>query len=273
MPSPSGIAGVFDRAADTYDEVGVAWFRPIAQGLADELAVQPGERVLDIGCGRGAALAPLAAAAGPTGHVLGIDLAPRMVERTAEDFRDVPHVEVRIGDASAPGVPVSSFDVVASCLVLFFLPDPGAAAATWADLLADGGRMGVTTFGHQDERWKQVDAAFAPYLPPAILDARTSGQRGPFASDEGMEQLLRDAGLTDVRTAHRTVEAAFRDAEQLLEFSWSHGQRGMWEAVPESDHETLRRHITDLVEQTTGAAGAFRFTQQIRHTLGRQAVR
>ena len=37
MSSPAGIAGVFDRAADTYDAVGVPWFGPIAQGLVEEL--------------------------------------------------------------------------------------------------------------------------------------------------------------------------------------------------------------------------------------------
>jgi ubiquinone/menaquinone biosynthesis C-methylase UbiE len=270
VTAPQGIAGVFDRAADTYDDVDVAWFTPIARGLVDELAVRPGERVLDVGCGRGAALVPLAHAAGPTGTVLGIDLAPRMVQRTAHDTRDLPQVEVRVADAAAPGLPPSSYDVVASSLVLFFLPEPGAALRTWTELLVPGGRLGVTTFGPQDPRWKRIDALFTPYLPPAMLDARTSGQRGPFSSDDGVEQLLREAGLTDVRTAHRTVEPVFRDAEHLLRFSWSHGQRAMWEAVPEPARETLRRAITETVQELRDGPGPLRFTQQVRHTLGRR---
>ena len=155
MGSPDGIAGVFDRAADTYDRVGVPWFEPIAAGLVAELAVRPGERVLDVGCGRGAALRPLAQATGPDGYALGIDLAPRMVELTRQDLSDLPQVEVRVGDARAPGLPSASFDVVASCLVLFFLPDPAAALRAWTDLLVGGGRLGVTTFGGQDERWRR----------------------------------------------------------------------------------------------------------------------
>ena len=62
--SPPGTAGVFDRA----DHVGVPWSGPIARGLVEELDVRPGERVLDLGCGRGAALLPLAREAGPTGR-------------------------------------------------------------------------------------------------------------------------------------------------------------------------------------------------------------
>ncbi|WNV87080.1 methyltransferase domain-containing protein [Umezawaea sp. Da 62-37] len=270
MATPDGIAGVFDRAADTYDEVGVPWFRPIAAGLAELLAVRPGERVLDIGCGRGALLEPLADAAGPTGRVLGIDLAPRMAHHAAEDFRHLPQVEVRVADASAPGLPRSSFDVVGSSLVLFFLPDPAAALAAWTGLLVDGGRLGVTTFGPQDERWREIDAIFTPHLPQRLLDARTSGQRGPFASDDGVERLLGDAGLTDVRTAHRTVEAAFRDAEHLVEFSWSHGQRVMWESVPEHEHPALRQRMLDMARGFGDASGGFSFTQQVRYTLGRR---
>ncbi len=270
MTPATGIAGVFDRAADTYDDVGVPWFRPIAQGLVDELDVKPGECVLDVGCGRGAALIPLARAAGPTGRVLGIDLAPRMVELTAQDVRDLPQVEVRVADASAPGLQPSSYDVVASSLVLFFLPDPAAAVRTWSQLLVGGGRLGVTTFGPQDEQWKQVDSVFTPYLPPAMLDARTSGARGPFGSDEGVARLLSDAGLTAVRTVHQTVDAVFRDAEHLLEFSWSHGQRAMWEAVPPREHDAVRRQMTEVVRPMTESSGWLSFTQQVRHTLARR---
>lgn len=271
MGETDGIAGVFDRAADTYDDVGVPWFGPIAAGLVDELAVDPGERVLDVGCGRGAALAPLARAAGPTGYALGIDLAPRMVELTALDLADLPQVEVRVGDARAPALPASSFDVLASCLVLFFLPDPAGVLRTWSELLVPGGRLGVTTFGAQDERWRAVDALFDPYLPPAMLDARTSGTRGPFASDDGMTNLFDDAGLGGVRTAHRTVEAAFRDPEHFLEFSWSHGQRAMWEAVPPDRHDALRSDVLEAVGALRDGSGRITFGQDVRHTLGERA--
>lgn len=270
--TPAGIAGVFDRAADTYDAVGVPWFRPIAQGLVDELAVQPGERVLDVGCGRGAALLPLARAAGPDGAVLGIDLSPRMVERTAHDVRDMPQVKVRIADASALDLPPASYDVVASSLVLFFMPDPPAALAGWSQLLVAGGRLGVTTFAAQDERWQQLEAEFGPYLSPEMLDARTSGRRGPFASDSGVEQLLIHAGLVDVRTAHRTIEVTFDNADRWLEFSWSHGQRAMWEAVPEAERDAVRARITAAVVRLQDGSAPLGLTQRVRYTVGRRAT-
>ena len=75
MSPLSGVAGVFDRAAETYDAVGVPWFQPIAQGLVEELAVQPGEAVLDIGCGRGAVTFSLAEAAAWAAMVWGLAAA------------------------------------------------------------------------------------------------------------------------------------------------------------------------------------------------------
>ncbi|MGI8666744.1 MAG: class I SAM-dependent methyltransferase [Jatrophihabitans sp.] len=268
MTETAGIAGVFDRAADSYDAVGVEWFGPIALGLVELLAVRPGERVLDIGCGRGAALLPLARAAGPDATVLGIDLAPRMVQRTAADAAGLPQVEVRLADARDPGLPPASFDVIASSLVLFFMPDPGAAIRTWTQLLAGGGRLGVSTFGPQDERWQGLDAVFTPYLPDSLLDARTSGRRGPFASDEGVAGLLREAGLSEVRTVRRTVEAVFRDAEQLLAFTWSHGQRAMWEAVAEPRRAALGRQLVQAASRLADDRGRLVFSQQVRYTLG-----
>ncbi|MBT0993781.1 methyltransferase domain-containing protein [Cellulomonas sp. DKR-3] len=268
MAAPEGPAAVFDRVADTYDTVGVPWFVPIAAALVAQLAVRPGERVLDVGCGRGAALRPLAEATGPGGHALGIDLAPRMVELTSADLAHLPQVDVRVGDARAPDLPPESFDVVAASLVLFFLPDPVAALSAWRGLLVPGGRVGVTTFGAQDERWREIDALFAPFLPPGMFDARASGRRGPYASDEGVEQLLVEAGFTDVRTVSHTVAAVFRGPEHVLEFSWSHGQRAMWDTVPPDRVDELRTAMAAAAARAAEPSGRIAFTQQVRQTLG-----
>lgn len=266
------IAKIFDRAAPTYDSVGVAWFRPIAERLVHELAPVPGEQALDVGCGRGAVLFPLAEAVGPTGHVTGIDLAPGMVTALQADVDDrgTSNVEVLIQDAAAPELGTAGFDLIASSLVLFFLPDPAAALSRWWDLLKPGGRLGVSTFGPRDANFEAVDDVFTPFLPPQMLDARTSGTSGPFASDAGVENLLAAAGFAECRTVQAEVPAVFRDSEHWIEWSLSHGQRAMWSAVPEDRHEQVRAEITQVLQAARDDSGTITLRQQVRYTLARR---
>jgi ubiquinone/menaquinone biosynthesis C-methylase UbiE len=263
------IAGVFDRAAATYDQVGVDFFQPIAARLVEALAPQPGERVLDVGCGSGAALLPLARAVGPTGSVAGIDLAPAMVEvaRTAAEQAGLV-VDVRVGDAQEPDLPATSFDVVGSSLVLFFLPEPPSALRRWRELLVPGGRLGVSTFGPYTSEFRSVDEVFAPYLPAAMRDARTTGAAGPFTSDAGVEQLLADAGLADVRTVSSSISVRFTDEDQWYRWSWSTGQRAMWELVPAQEREQARAAAYVALDGCRDADGRIGFDQEVRLTLG-----
>jgi SAM-dependent methyltransferase len=265
MSTAPGIAGVFDRAADSYDAVGVPWFGPIAQGLVEELAVRPGERVLDVGCGRGAALLPLAQATGPGGHALGMDLAPRWSSDRRRRRRDA----VGRGAGRRRRVTGRAGRLVRRRVLL---PRAVLPARSRRGGACPGrgpgsrGRLGVTTFGAQEDRWEQVDAVFAPYLPQAMKDARTSGASGPFASDAGVEELLTSAGLVDVRTAHRTVHARFADPQQWLDFTWSHGQRAMWESVPADQHDEVREAAFAVLAEWDDLT----FSQDVRHTLGRR---
>lgn len=270
------VADLFDAVADTYDNVGVDFMRPIARGLVEALAPQPGERVLDVGCGRGAALFPLADAVAPGGRVTGIDLAPKMVAATAADVAaaglDPDHVavEVRVGDAMDPDVEPASVDLVASSLVLFFLPDPTAALAAWRRLLAPEGRVGVSTFGQHSEAWHAVDGVFASYLPPGLPDPRNMAADSPFGSDAGVERLLADAGFTDVRTITWTLPLRFVDADQWHRWSWSVGQRRMWLLVPEEDRPAVRAEAEAALEATRDEDGRIGFDQVIRYTLARR---
>jgi ubiquinone/menaquinone biosynthesis C-methylase UbiE len=271
-PGNARIARLFDALADSYDQVGVDFFQPIADGLVAAAAPARGERWLDVGCGRGAVLVPAARAVEPGGAVTGIDVSQAMVEqcRAVAAEAGLANVDVHVGDASAPQVE-GPFDGITSSLVLFFLPDPLAALRTWVPLLRPGGRVGVTTFGRPDPRWDAVDDVFSPYLSPAMRDARTTGERGPFASDAGMEQLLSDAGLVDVTTTTAAIPVRFADADAWHRFSWSTGQRAMWLSVPEAERPAARATAEARLLEHAAPDGSVTFQQNVRHTLAAAA--
>ena len=259
---------MFDQVASTYEAVGVPWFVPIAEGLVSRLAPAPGERALDIGCGKGAATFALARSVGSSGHVTAIDLSSGMVEaaRSEADRLGLTGVDWAVMDGSSPALPMSSFDLIASSLVLFFLPDPRAALIAWNELLRPGGRLGVTTFGPRDPQWVTLDDVFTPYLPPQMLDARTSGDSGPFSSDEGVEQLMAGAGFAEPSTSRFPVSVAFADVEGWANWSRSHGQRAMWNAVPEAALATVMAAASDVLDGCRTNDGSLVITQEIRVT-------
>jgi ubiquinone/menaquinone biosynthesis C-methylase UbiE len=255
------VAAVFDQVAGVYDQVGVPWFQPIAGELVRRLAPVPGERAVDIGCGRGAALFALAEAVGPGGWADGIDLAPRMVsESTAEARRrGLMSVGLHVMDAMTPRLPAGSYDVLAASFVLFFLPAPVAALRAWRKLLRPGGRLGLSTFAQSQSG--ALEEVFRPFLPRPAFGPDT------FASDEGVERLLTAAGLVNVRTSVFEFEAEFSSIDQWLAWSWSHGQRAVWEQIPAADHGLVRAAAADHLERHRVADGRIRLPQRIRITL------
>lgn len=261
------VAALFDRVAPTYDTTGHPWFTPIAEALVAEVAPRPGERVLDVGTGKGAALWAAAAAVGPSGMAAAIDIAPGMVTSArAEAARRGLNVRIELGDATDPAADLGPVDVILSSLVLFFLPDPAAAVRSWGELLTPEGRIGVATFGPRDPAWERLDELFDPYLPPGMLDARTSGSRGPFATDDGVAGLLRQAGLGEVRTRHFEQRLHFSDVEDWRRWSSSHGQRGMWDAVGAAAPQVLAAAAGQLAVAGDGAG--YTLTQDVRLTVG-----
>ena len=137
----SEAAAVWDGEADAFDDqpdhgladpvVRAAWWSLLSQALPAAPA-----RVLDVGCGTGS-LAVLLAEHGY--DVVGVDLAPRMVER-ARHKAQVHEVEMDllVGDAADPPVE-GVFDVVLARHVVWALADPASVLERWLGLLAPGG--------------------------------------------------------------------------------------------------------------------------------------
>jgi len=271
-PQKTHFSGLFHRASETYDAVGVDFFAPLAGVLVARADLEAGDAVLDLGCGRGAALFAAAEAVGPQGRALGVDLAPGMVERTARDAagRGLTHVEVRLGDADHPPARDGGWDAVVASFVLFFLPDPVATAARVREVLRPGGRFVLSTFDVADPRWKVVEAAVSPFWPPTDEPSHPA-TTSHFSSTAAVEELLAEAGFVDADTVLVEHVNVYRDVQQWLDWTWSAGARVIWERVPEADREAAQAAACDVVAELAEADGTLleRFTVRLHRAVAR----
>ncbi len=70
-----------------------------------------------------------------------------------------------------------------------------------------------------------------------------------------------------MRTTHHDIELTFTDVDNWATFSRSHGQRAMWDAIADTDHDTVKAIIGDHLEQARGTDGLIHLRQQVRYTL------
>ncbi len=263
----AAVVGVFDRAARDYEQHGVDFFNRMGRRLVELALVARGERVLDLGCGRGATLFPAAAKVGPTGTVLAMDLAPTMVELTAADARDLPQVEVRVGDADDPDVPPRSYDVVLAGQVIFFLPSVVEALRRWALLLRPGGRIAFSSFSARDPVADAAMKAIAPLLtggpPPRGVST------AEVADPDAIARTVAAAGLELVGVTSETFQTTFADADAWWSWSWTQGARAVLERIPAERLDEARALATAAIAPARTERGEYVFDTAVSYTLVR----
>lgn len=164
------------------------------------LAIQPGERVLDIGSGPGFLASEIASQTGPRGHVLGIDASALMV-RSAEGRNDQSWLEYREGDALALPAADATFDVAVSTQVAEYMPDLAAYCAEIARVLKPGGRALVLTTDWEGIAWHSE----FPDRMARVLNAQSTSVVQTNVP-RILAPFLRGAGLTDIEVGcHRII--------------------------------------------------------------------
>jgi arsenite methyltransferase len=134
-----------------------------ALGVANHLrhaSIDPGETILDLGCGAGIDTILAAGRTGPSGRVVGLDFLPEMLERTARAAAEagLDNVEVLEGEMEAIPLPDGSVDHIVSNGVLNLSPRKARALLECARVLRPGGKLTVSDLTMDEEE-----------LPPEIL--------------------------------------------------------------------------------------------------------
>jgi arsenite methyltransferase len=162
----------------------------------EALRPQPGQRILDAGCGPGFYVAELAEKVGPGGLVVGVDRSADMLELAAARSAGRTNVEFREGDATALPVEDEEFDAVVSVQMLEYVTDVDAALTEIRRALRPGGRVAlwaidwstVSWHSHDPARMQRVLDAWDHHLADPVLP-RTLGAR---LAASGFEDVATD---------------------------------------------------------------------------------
>ncbi len=158
--------------------------------VAERMVLQ-GARVLDVGCGGGILSEALAAAGA---NVMGIDLAPRVLEVARLHLHESGwHVDYREVSIEALGLDMPGvFDAITCMEMLEHVPDPGSVIAACATLLKPGGRLFLSTLNRTPLAFGAaiVGAEYALNLLP-----RGTHHYAQFIRPSELATALRAAGL------------------------------------------------------------------------------
>jgi len=150
--------------------------------------LQPGEAVLDIGCGTGTLAIAAKRHVGPTGTVYGIDASPKMLERAGKKARKAG-VEIVLKNAMAQALPFpdAHFDAVLTTVMLHHLPRKARqqCATEMRRVLKPGGRVLAVDFGLATRERKGILAHFHRHGHVKLPD---------------MISLLSEAGLNSIES-------------------------------------------------------------------------
>jgi O-methyltransferase/aklanonic acid methyltransferase len=269
------VAAAFNRAAASYDRLGVEFFTPMGRRLVERVAPRPGERVLDVGCGRGASLFPSAELVGPTGHVLGIDIAPAMVDeaRSEADRQGLTNVEVRVLDGEHPDLPARSFDVVTGSYSLIFIPDAPAAIARYAEVLAENGRIAFTSPVFTDDTFPFLPPMFTDLIPLELLrnlppEWQPDALRRRFNSWLGrvsdLRRTMHRAGFRSVEVVDEPVPLVAESGEAWVDWSHTQGMRLLWQHLPPAESQQLRERLITALDALRDGDGPLTLDVPVR---------
>jgi ubiquinone/menaquinone biosynthesis C-methylase UbiE len=204
----------WDLAVASYETGWRAQLEPAQSLMLEMLALQPGERALDVACGTGLVSLRMAEAVSPHGAIVGTDISGRMVEVAADIAagHGFANVSFERADAEELPFPEASFDAAACALGLMYVPDPIKALAEMRRTLKPGGRAAAAVWG------ARANCGWAQIFP--ITAARVTSEVCPLffqlGTGDALAHAFGAAGFAEVRVERLRTTLHYPTPEAAL---------------------------------------------------------
>ena len=229
---------------DVYEHFMGRWSERLAEPFLEFAGVEPGSRVLDVGCGTGTISLALAGRGFTT---VGIDASESYLDG-ARRLRSHPSVRYELGDACDLQYSDASFDACVSALVIDVIPDVSLVAAEMRRVTRPGGVVACCTF----DFWGGFGVLDLVLDTGAVLDEGTRTLRAqikarPIVRANGQADLWREVGLIDVEEVPIVLSFDYADFEDYWS-SFSTGPTRVAQhltTLPAGLRSDIERHVRD----------------------------
>jgi SAM-dependent methyltransferase len=178
---------------------------PLGRRALAALAPQPGERILDIGCGGGQTALDLARAVAPDGTVVGIDLSAAVLAFAQRAAKACERVRFVQADAQAFPFESASFDAAFSRFGVMFFADPVAAFINICRSLRPNGRLAFVCWRALEENPLDILPlrAASAHLPPQPAHDPVAPGPFAFANPDRVRGILQKASFREIEITAR----------------------------------------------------------------------
>lgn len=229
--------------SSAYEQYVGRWSRLFVPAVLAAAGIAGGDRVLDVATGPGEAAAMALSLVGPSGLVVGADIAPAMLDTASARFAGQRFRPVAM-DGQALAFADASFDSVICQLGLMFFPDPARGLAEFRRVLRQRRRAAVCVISTPERApvWGVLAETLSRYLPEQREVLHLSFALG----DPGrLERLLGAAGYGDVSVTRETREGVLESFDDY----WSPIEEGIgslpqaYRALPEATRLAVRHEV------------------------------
>jgi ubiquinone/menaquinone biosynthesis C-methylase UbiE len=253
--------GTFSRHAAAYkqrlDEVMARSESRGRTAVIDWVDPTPGRRILDLACGPGTLSYRLARDVSPNGEVIGIDLAPGMIELAQRESPPGLPVRFELMDIEDLRFPNVYFDAVACGHGLHFVADLLRALSEARRVIKSGSRMAasVPVDPHEvSDAQAILERAVGGDLPPAPRARDQFSTRRTVEDERAFATVARRAGFRDARVQRFEESTTWASPQHFIEIAagwWSMAVR--LDQVPETDRTSILARAVRAIETELGS--------------------
>jgi SAM-dependent methyltransferase len=231
--------------------------------MIDHLALQPGERVLELAAGPGDTGFLAAELIEPGGTLISSDATEAMLELARERARQlgIANVEFKRLELEWIDLPTASVDAILCRWGVMLILDPGAAIQEMRRVLRSGGRIALAVWDDaKDNPWATIPGRALAELGHADPPDPNAPGMFALAAPGALAELLEGGGFVDVlvEAVDLPRESATLDQYIEVQLDLSGIFAGILRELDEPEQLKVRRRIGELASEFTAADGSIR---------------